>query len=143
LYYNDKDLEGWVKDLQKKIEKEEEQIYSKTVIEEYRNPINFGTIKKPDAYAKIKGPCKDTMKIYLKIKNSIITKACFWTDGCGATIAAGNRLVKISLGKNIDEVSKISNKELIESLDGLPDEHIHCAKLATDTIHKAIKNYHK
>jgi len=143
LYYKDKDLEGWVKDLQKKIEKEEEQIYSKTVIEEYRNPINFGTIKKPDAYAEIRGSCGDTMKMYLKIKNNIITNASFWTDGCGATIAAGNRLVKISLGKNIDEVSEISNKELIESLNGLPDEHIHCAKLATDTINKAIKNYHK
>ena len=143
MYYKDKDLEGWVKDLQKKIEKEEEQIYSKTVIEEYRNPINFGTIKKPDAYAEIRGSCGDTMKMYLKIKNNIITNASFWTDGCGATIAAGNRLVKISLGKNIDEVSEISNKELIESLNGLPDEHIHCAKLATDTINKAIKNYHK
>ena len=143
MYYNDKDLEGWVKDLQKRIEKEEEQTYSKTVIEEYRNPINFGTMNKPDAYAEIIGPCKDTMKIYLKIKNNIITKGVFWTDGCGATIAAGNKLIKISLGKNIDTVSKISNKDLIESLDGLPDEHLHCAKLAADTIHKAIKNYHK
>ena len=144
-YKNKKEenLEDWVKDLQRKIEKEEEKIYSKKVIEEYRNPVNFGIIKKPDAYAEIKGPCNDTMRMYLKIHDNKITSACFWTDGCGATIASGNMLTRISIGKNMGEVSRISQKQLINKLNGLPNEHIHCAKLATDTLKKAIENYHK
>jgi len=83
------------------------------------------------------------MKITLRIENGIIQDARFWTDGCGATIACGNMLTKMIRGKALDEAAGVSNEKLIEVLDGLPKEHLHCAKLAIDSLHKAIENYHK
>ncbi len=139
----DDDFEKLVKGLQKKIEYEEEKTYSRKVISEYRNPNNFGAIEDPEVTGEVKGSCDDTMKITLRIENGIIRDARFWTDGCGATIACGNMLTKMIRGKTPDEAAGVSNEKLIEVLDGLPKEHLHCAKLAIDSLHKAIENYHK
>jgi len=138
----DEDFEQMVGDLQKKIEYEEEKTYSRKVISEYRNPNNFGAIEDPDAVGEVKGSCGDTMKITLRIENGTIRNACFWTDGCGATIACGNMLTKMIRGKTPDEAAGVSNEKLIEVLDGLPKDHIHCSKLAVNALQKAIKNYH-
>lgn len=134
-------FEKLIEELQRKIEFDEEEIYSKKVIQEYRNPSNFGILDSPDAFAKIKGPCGDIMKISLKIDKGKIKNANFWTDGCGATIACGSMLTKIIKGLLIEEVKKISSSKLIKTLDGLPVEHLHCSNLAVDTLQKAIRNY--
>ncbi len=139
----DDDLEKLLEELQKKIEYDEEETYSEIVIREYRNPSNFGVLENPDAVGEIKGPCGDTMKITMKIKNSKIIKARFWTDGCGATIACGSILTKIVKGKALKEANDISNLQLLEALAGLPIEHHHCTILAINTLQKAIKNYNK
>ena len=132
-----------VKDLQRKIDRDEEETYSKKVIKEYRNPSNFGFIENPDATGQIKGPCNDTMRMDLKIKSNMIHDARFWTDGCGASLACGNMLTSMIKGKNIDEANSISSEQLLEVLDGLPKEHQHCARLAVDTLYKVIRDYHK
>ena len=139
----DNDFEGVVKELQQKIDRDEEETYSKKVIKEYRNPVNFGFIENPDATGQVKGPCNDTMRIYLRIKSNMIQDACFWTDGCGASIACGNMLTSMIKGKNIDEANGISSEKLLEVLDSLPKEHQHCARLAVDTLHEVIKDCHK
>ena len=130
-----------IKKLQKKIDYDEEQTYSKVVIREYHNPTNFGVLEHPDAVGVIKGPCGDTMKITLKIVNGKIQDARFWTDGCGATLACGNMLTKMIKGKTPVEAIDISQEDLIIALDGLPENHSHCAKLSVNTLRKAIKNY--
>ncbi len=137
------ELEKIIKELQGKIEQDEEKTYSKTVIREYRNPTNFGIIKHPDANGTIKGPCGDTMKITIKIVDGKIKDARFWTDGCGATIACGNMLTKIIKGKTPNEVLKISQEDLINNLKGLPKEHSHCAKLTLITLNKALEKHVK
>ena len=134
----DDDFAIMVKELQKKINRDEEEIYSKKVIEEYRNPNNFGVLKNPDAFGQVTGPCNDTMKISLRVKKGKIKKALFWTDGCGATIACGNMLMKMAKGKSLKEARFISKRDLINALDGLPKEHLHCANLATDTFLSAL-----
>jgi nitrogen fixation NifU-like protein len=83
------------------------------------------------------------MKITLEIKNRRIMKACFWTDGCGATIACGSMLTKIVKGKTLQEASDITNLHLLEALKGLPVEHHHCTVLAINTLQNAIKNHNK
>ena len=138
-----KDFQYMVKDLQRKINHDEENIYSKKVIKEYRNPVNFGNIAKPDATGQIKGPCGDTMRIDLRVRNNMIQDARFFIDGCGASIACGNMLTSMIKGKNIDETDDVSSEQLLEAIDGLPKEHQHCAKLAVDTLHKVVKNYQK
>jgi len=130
-----------VKDLQRKIEHEEESTYSQIVIREYRNPNNFGVLKNPDATGSIKGPCNDTMKITLSIKDGIIKDGRFWTDGCGATIACGNMLIKIIKNISLNDALKISYEKLLNILGGLPDEHHHCSKLAIDILRKSLKEY--
>ena len=140
---NDDHFEKLLEELQRKIEYEEEETYSKVVIREYRNPSNFGVIENPDALGEVKGPCGDTMRISLRIEDRKIKDACFWTDGCGATIACGSMLTKMIKGENLEEAVDITSGRLIDALEGLPEEHIHCSKLAVDTLKKAIENYNK
>jgi len=136
-------LEETIKELQKKIEYDEEKTYSKVVIREYRNPTNFGILEHPDAVGVIKGPCGDTMKITLKIINGKIQDARFWTDGCGATLASGNMLTRMIKGKTLQEANSVTNTQLDDSLGGLPKEHSHCALLAVNTLHKTVEQYYK
>jgi len=135
------ELEKTIKELQEKIEQDEEKTYSKIVIKEYRNPTNFGILEHPDADGTIKGPCGDTMKITIKIKNGKIKDARFWTDGCGATIACGNMLTKMIKRKKPSEALEISQDDLIKKLNGLPKEHSHCAKLTLITLDKALEKH--
>ena len=139
----DDDFLKLLEELQRKIEYEEEKTYSKIVIQEYRNPSNFGVLENPDALGETKGSCGDTMKITLQIKNQKIKKALFWTDGCGATIACGSMLTKMIKGKTIKEAADITSEKLIDALKGLPEEHLHCSKLAVSSLQNAIKNYNK
>jgi len=134
-------LENMVKKIQKKIEHDEEKTYSKVAIREYRNPTNFGILEHPDAVGVIKGSCGDTMKITLKIVNGKIQDARFWTDGCGETLACGNMLMKMIKIKTLLEAMSISQEDLLKALDGLPENHSHCAKLSVNTLHKAIIIY--
>ena len=130
-----------IETLQRKIEEEEKKIYSKKVIEEYSNPTNFGFIKNPDSTGEIKGPCKDTMRFDLKIINERISEIRFWTDGCGASIACGNKLSKMVKGLTLKEADKITSSQLVSTLDGLPEDHKHCSILAVDTLRLSIKNF--
>jgi nitrogen fixation NifU-like protein len=135
------ELEKTIKELQKKIDDDEEQTYSQVVIREYRHPTNFGTLEHPDAVGVIKGPCGDTMRITLKIAHGKIQDARFWTDGCGATLACGNMLTKMIKIKTPIEAMGVSQADIIIALDGLPENHSHCAKLSVNTLHKAIIIY--
>ena len=137
------DFDKMIAELQRKIEREEELTYSKKAIAEYRNPNNFCNMKNPDALGKVKGSCGDTVKITLSIENEIIKDACFWTDGCGASIACNNLLTNMIKGKTMEEASTITSLKLLDNLGGLPKEHAHCATLAVITLREAIKNYHK
>ena len=139
----DEDFEGMVKELQQKIDRDEEKTYSKKVINEYRNPTNFGFIENPDATGQIKGTCGDTVRMDLRIKGNVIQDARFWTDGCGASIACGSMLTKMVKGKTIEHALMITSDELTTVLGGLPKENLHCSILAVNTLHKAIENYKK
>jgi nitrogen fixation protein NifU and related proteins len=134
----DNDFNDMVKKLQRKIKTEEEQMYSPIVIKEYRNPTYFGMIESPDAFGHIIGPCGDSMKITLKINKGIIQKALFWTDGCGATLACGNMLMKMIVGKTINHAKTISDEQLLIALNGLPVKHRHCAELALTTLNESL-----
>lgn len=114
--------------------------YSKKVIEEANNPKNIGRMMKPDGFGIITGPCGDTMEIYLKSRNGRVNEILFMTDGCGPTIACGSMVTSLANGKRLDDAQKITENDLIDALDGLPEENLHCATLAINTLHEAIKN---
>lgn len=133
----DKKFEG----LEKFVMDEMRKIYSEKAIEYSMQPRNLGVIENPDGYAKIKGPCGDTMEIYLKITNNCIKDAKFWTDGCGATIACGSAVTELAKEKNIKEIMKISPMDVLDFLDGLPEENIHCSILSVNTLYAALAIY--
>lgn len=134
-------FENLVSEIKASIQEEEIAIYSKKVIQEYHNPQNVGRIIEPDGFAIITGPCGDTMEFYINVKNGRIIEINFMTDGCGSSIACGSMTTRLAKSRNLNDAMKITNQDILDALDGLPEEYIHCAKLAVDTLHKAIHNY--
>lgn len=137
------DLDRFIDEVQKEIMEEEREIYSEKVIEEANNPKNVGRLADCSAVGILKGSCGDTIEVYMMIKNGNITDISFMTDGCGATIACGSMLTTMVKGKGIDDVMDITKDDLINALDGLPEENLHCAALAIGSLRKAIMNYRK
>lgn len=135
------DFDKMVDSIQAELDAEAKVTFSKKVLDECKRPQNIGRMKDPDSVGIITGPCGDTMEFFLKVKNDKITDIQFMTDGCAPTIACGSMATKMVKGKSIPEASKITNNDLIKALDGLPDENLHCAKLAVDTLQKAIINF--
>ena len=97
--------------------------YSEKVMDHYRNPRNVGKIDDADAVGTAGSlTCGDQLKIYLKIKNGIVTDAKFQTFGCGSAVASSSILTEMIIGKPIEEVRKITNKDIADELEGLPPE---------------------
>jgi nitrogen fixation NifU-like protein len=135
------DFEKTAKELQASIMEDARKIYSEKVIERWLNPRNLGRIRKPDGFAKIKGPCGDTMQISFKVKDGRLSKIKFMTDGCASSIAAGSMATELAQGKKIEEAAEIGQQMILEALEGLPEESVHCALLASNTLKEAVKNY--
>jgi nitrogen fixation NifU-like protein len=96
----------------------------------------------PDGIGKAGSPiCGDTMEVFIKVKDNIITDIKFLTLGCGAAIASSSMATEMIKGKTIEEALKLSNQEVVEALDGLPHQKIHCSVLAEEGIKAAIKDY--
>jgi nitrogen fixation NifU-like protein len=117
------------------------KVYSDTVIDHAINPRNAGDLPDADGYAKVTGPCGDSMEIWLKVKPDNIDQATFLTDGCGTSIASGSMVTEMAKGKNITEAQKITQYDVLNALGGLPEESEHCALLATNTLKAAIRDY--
>jgi len=115
--------------------------YSEAVINHAQNPRNVGGIHDADGFASVTGPCGDTMKIWLKVQNGTIKQATFWTDGCGTTIAAGSMVTELAKGKTIANALRISQQDVLDALGGLPEDSLHCALLAANTLKEAAKDY--
>jgi nitrogen fixation NifU-like protein len=136
-----KDLDQVADEIQEAILDDARRIYSEKVIDHFLHPRNAGGIKDADGFGKIKGPCGDTMYIYLRIDGTRIADAKFMTDGCGTTIACGSVVTDMVRGKEIKEASKIGYTHVLEALGGLPEADMHCAVLAASTLRAAVKNY--
>ncbi|HEY8499371.1 MAG TPA: Fe-S cluster assembly scaffold protein NifU [Clostridia bacterium] len=117
-------------------------MYSEKVMDHFTNPRNVGEIENADGVGQVGNPkCGDIMKMYLKIENNIITDVKFKTFGCGAAVATSSMATELIKGKTIEEASKITNKAVLEALDGLPPAKIHCSVLAEEAITAAINDY--
>jgi nitrogen fixation NifU-like protein len=135
------DFEKMADKLQISIMEEARKIFSEKVIERWLNPRNLGKIRNPDGFAKIKGPCGDTMQISFKLKDGRLSKIRFMTDGCASSLAAGSMATELAQGKRIEEAAEINQQMILEALRGLPEESVHCALLASNTLKEAVKNY--
>ena len=114
---------------------------SERVIDYGSSPRNYGELENPDSYARITGPCGDTMEIFLKTKNENIEDISYTTDGCMTSHAAGSAVTVMANGKPVKECIRINQSSVLEHLGGMPSESEHCALLAAETLHKALGNY--
>lgn len=118
--------------------------YSEKVMDHFANPRNVGEIEDASAVGEVgNAVCGDIMRIYLKIENDIITDVKFKTFGCGAAIATSSMATELIKGKSIDEALTLTNKAVVEALDGLPPAKLHCSVLAEEAVKAAILDYYK
>ena len=120
---------------------DDRKTYSETVIDHALSPRNFGSMDNADGFARITGPCGDTMEIWLRVRDGTVAEVKFMTDGCGTTLAAGSMVTELSRGKTIVQALQINQQNISDALGGLPDESKHCALLAANTIKAAISDY--
>jgi nitrogen fixation NifU-like protein len=128
-------------DLQALVMADARKIYSETVIDHAMNPRNLGTMSDADGFARVTGPCGDMMEAWLKVNNNTIIDINFMTDGCGTSIASGSMMTELARGKSIGEATKISQRDILAALGGLPEESEHCALLSANTLKTATMDY--
>lgn len=118
--------------------------YSAKVMEHFSNPHNVGEIKDADGVGEVGNPkCGDIMRMYIKVDNDVITDVKFMTFGCGAAIATSSMATDLVKGKTIPEALKLTNKAVMEALDGLPAIKVHCSVLAEQAIKAAVSDYYR
>lgn len=119
-------------------------MYSEKVMDHFANPRNVGEIENADAVGEVgNATCGDIMRMYLKInENEVIENVKFKTFGCGAAIATSSMATELIKGKTVEEALQLTNKAVIEALDGLPPQKIHCSVLAEEAVKEAIANYY-
>jgi nitrogen fixation NifU-like protein len=128
-------------ELQEIMRAEMRKVYSEAAIDYAMNPRNVGSMGDANGFARITGPCGDTMEIWLRVRDDTIAKASFMTDGCGTTIAVGSVVTELVKGKTVTQAQKISQQDILDALGGLSDESQHCALLAANVLKEAIRDY--
>ncbi|MCI5943280.1 MAG: Fe-S cluster assembly scaffold protein NifU [Eubacterium sp.] len=118
-------------------------LYSEKVMDHFQNPRNLGKMDDADGIGEVgNAKCGDIMKMYIKVKDGIITDVKFNTFGCGSAIASSSMATEMIKGKSIDQALELSNKAVVEALDGLPTHKIHCSVLAEEAVKAAVKDYY-
>ncbi|MDR0569911.1 MAG: iron-sulfur cluster assembly scaffold protein [Clostridiales Family XIII bacterium] len=119
-------------------------MYNDKVIDHFTNPHNVGELLNPDGEGTYGSPvCGDMMKISIKVENDVITDARFKTFGCGSAIASSSVATDLIIGKTVEEALKVTNRDVLDELGGLPAIKIHCSVLADHAIRSAIYDYAK
>lgn len=118
-------------------------MYSEKVMDHFQNPRNVGEIEDANAIGEVgNAKCGDIMKIYMKIdENEVIQDIKFKTFGCGAAVATSSMATELVKGKTVTEALELTNKAVVEALDGLPPAKLHCSVLAEEAIKSAIDDY--
>ncbi len=118
-------------------------LYSEKVMDHFRNPRNVGEIENADGVGEVgNAKCGDIMKVYLKVENDMISDVKFKTFGCGSAIAASSMATEMIMGKPIADALQLTNKAVVEALDGLPAHKVHCSVLAEEAVKAAVKDYY-
>lgn len=119
-------------------------LYSEKVMDHFMHPRNVGEIENADGVGEVgNAKCGDIMKVYLKIDDGVISDAKFNTFGCGSAIATSSMATELIKGKKVEDALKLTNKAVVEALDGLPAYKMHCSVLAEEAVKAAIDDYRK
>lgn len=119
-------------------------LYSDKVMDHFANPRNVGEIENADGIGEVgNAKCGDIMKMYLKVDNGVITDCKFKTFGCGAAVATSSMATEIIKGKTVEDALKLTNKAVVEALEGLPPQKLHCSVLAEQAVKAAVSDYYR
>ena len=118
-------------------------LYSEKVMDHFTNPRNVGEIPDADGIGEVgNAKCGDIMKIYLKINGDIIEDVKFETFGCASAIASSSMTTEMIKGKSLSDALEVTNRQVVDALDGLPPHKLHCSVLAEEAIKSAVKDYY-
>ena len=118
-------------------------LYSDKVMDHFQHPRNVGKLDDADGIGEVgNAKCGDIMRMDIKVKDDVITDCKFNTFGCGSAIATSSMATELIKGKPISEALELSNKAVVEALDGLPAHKIHCSVLAEEAVRAAVKDYY-
>ncbi|MCH5197951.1 MAG: Fe-S cluster assembly scaffold protein NifU [Oscillospiraceae bacterium] len=118
-------------------------LYSEKVMDHFRNPRNVGIIEDADGIGEVgNAKCGDIMKFYIKVQDGIVSDIKFETFGCGSAIASASMATELIKGQPVEKVLELTNRAVVEALDGLPTHKIHCSVLAEEVIKAALKDYY-
>lgn len=116
--------------------------YSEKVIEHFKNPRNAGVIEDADGIGEIGDPsCGDFLRVYLKVEDDKVAEVKYQIRGCPASIACASVMTELVTGRHIDDAMMLSEDEIVEALDGLPEYKLHCSNLGAAGLRKAIIDY--
>ena len=119
-------------------------LYSDKVMDHFRNPRNMGKMENADGVGEVgNAKCGDIMRMYIKVKDGVIEDVSFITFGCGSAIATSSMATDLIKGKTIDEALKLTNKAVVEALEGLPPVKVHCSVLAEQAVKAALSDYYR
>lgn len=119
-------------------------MYTEKVLDHFMSPRNTGSMPDADAEGTMGDPkCGDSLNVYIKVNNDVIEDISFLAFGCAASIATSSMTTELAKGKTLEEVLKITEQDVINALDGLPEEKKHCSNLGVSALKDAISNYWK
>ena len=117
-------------------------MYSDKVKENFTNPQNMGKMENPDGVGEVgNAVCGDMLRLFIRVKDNVITDIKVETFGCVAAIATSSMTTQMAKGKTIEEAKELTRTEVANALDGLPPQKMHCSNLAADALHKAIEDF--
>ena len=134
-------VEEFVHELKEQMFEETKEAYGEVSFQRWRNPLFVGPMKDPDGYASLRGVCGDTMEFFLRFEEDRVLEASFQTAGCGSSTVCGSFAAEMAIGKNPDEIQKISGEAVIKKLGRIPKEDEHLAFLAAQTLQNALNDY--
>ena len=118
-------------------------LYSDKVMDHFQHPRNVGKLDDADGIGEVgNAKCGDIMRMYIKVDDGIITDCKFNTFGCGSAIATSSMATELITGKSVKEALTLSNQAVVDALDGLPPQKIHCSVLAEEAVRAANKDYY-
>jgi len=123
------------------MQEREASLVSHIVLDHAYNPRHIGPLEAADGHARITGPCGDTMEFWLTVRNGLVEKIAFTTDGCGSSLACGSMATCLARGRPLAEASAVTQADILRALGGLPEGTEHCALLASNVLRAACENF--
>jgi nitrogen fixation NifU-like protein len=134
-------LDAFLDKLQNEIFEEARKSLGEKGFHRWRNPKFGGRMENPDGYGRVTGECGDTMEIFLKFTDDRVSHASYVTNGCASSSISGSFAAELTLGRNPDELTDITDEKVLETISRLPEEDRHCAGLAARTVQEALNDY--